>query len=107
MCIEDVRLGRAVAVSELHPRVGATSSLIVQSAPNRVVLIFYPPVSGTVTYSLLPGVTAGRGLLLTTTSAPMVFDIKKHGNLTTQAWYAIHSVGGVVCPIQEGLLEQQ
>lgn len=107
MCIEDVRLGREIAVQEQSIRLTTANKIVIDASPNRVTLIIYPPLSGTLTLSLTPVAIAGKGVVLVPASSPLHFDIRKHGNLVCQAWHGIHSVGGVNMVYQEGLLERQ
>lgn len=107
MCMEDVRLGRKVAVTETVVPLLVSAVVVADYSPKRTLLIFYPPVSGTTTLSIGNTAVAGSGVTMTANSSPLILDIQKQGNLVTQRWFAIHSAGGVNCVFHEGLLEQE
>lgn len=92
MCIEDVRLGRQSIWSENNVPVGIASGNLCAASPNRVALVFSPPLAGTVTISTISPVVSGVGFALNAGGLPLMLNIRDHGQMVTQAWFAIASV---------------
>lgn len=105
MCLEDIRLGRQIKSSQESKSVASTATPLIGQEENRVFIIFYPPPSGTITFSPFKDVAAGIGITLPSTGHPIMLDIKTHGLLVTRNWYAVHSVGGVNFTFQVGYLD--
>lgn len=106
MCIEDIRIGRRTVTRELRAIIANTSGIFVQSSPKRTVLVFLPPPSGVLTLSMDDPVTGNQGIVLNTSSPPIVMTVQQWGDVTKRNFFAIHSVGGVVCTAFEGVLEE-
>jgi hypothetical protein len=105
MCMEDVRLGRQIQVSEVQVTVATTVTPLVGDDPDRVMLMIGIPVSGNFFCSTRHDLALNEGFRLVSTAlAFFVFDIKTHGQMVTKAWYGIHSVGGVGVAVIEGRL---
>lgn len=92
--MEDVRLGRKIGVSEDNINVLNASLLVVQDSPKRVLLIFYPPLAGTINITIRSPAVATAGFQLLPTSHPLELNIKDHGQLVSKAWYAISDAAG-------------
>jgi hypothetical protein len=103
--MEDVRLGRKTVTQQRNVTVPVSSIPVVQRSPNRILLVFFPPLSGTITLQVSGTAVQDAGINLTSASHPLVMNVKDYGDVVTKDWDAIHSVGGVTLAILEGLLE--
>jgi len=102
--MEDIRIGRATAGTQSIVPLTTSSEQIVQSDPKRVSLIFFAPVSGTLTVSSRNPVVANEGIIITPATPYITLTLASIGMLVTHEWYGIHSVGSVTSTILEGQL---
>jgi hypothetical protein len=103
--MEDVRLGRLTAVAETNVAVGAASAQIVAASPTRTVLIFSPPVAGSVTLSTIGPVVLNTGFQLNAGGLPLMLNVEDHGTFVSQAWFGIASAPTSI-QVGQGLLAQ-
>lgn len=106
MCIEDIRLGRLTAVSEVNVAVGVASAQVIAASPLRTELIFSPPVAGSVSLSTISPVVLNTGLQLNAGGPPIALNIRDHGQLCSQAWFGIAS-GATSIQVFSGILSVQ
>ncbi len=104
MCMEDIKIGRRSNSTIEHVAADAAAYQIAQANNQRITLIIYPPVSGTLMVSTKSTPTLTAGIPLTSSSEPLVFDIKLHGTLVQRPFFAIHSVGAIFTAVGEVLL---
>lgn len=107
MCMEDVRIGRRATFAETDVAVGVASVLLVAASPNRFSLVLGAPLVGTFTFSTNTPAVSGVGLQLTAGQPPLVLNIKDHGQMVTQNWYAICSGAGQTCFVGSNILVDQ
>ena len=106
MCMEDIRLGRKTITNELPLTIGATAIEVAAAMPLRTTLVLGAPLTGQVTYSLNPNVTAGQGLNVQLGSSAVTLTIQDHGDMVRQTWYAIGSGVGLKAAIYQTLLTE-
>lgn len=104
MCMEDVRLGRQAAFSEADVAVGVVSVQLLTAAPTRFSLVLGAPLVGTFTFSTTSPVVSGVGLQLTAGQPPIILNVKDHGQMVVQTWFAICSGAGQTCFVGQTLL---
>lgn len=107
MCMEDVRLGRMMTGEEINTVVGLAATPVIDFDTERSFILFSPPLSGIMTFSIFPTMVAGSGLNIAAGQDEVSMDIQTHGNLVTKAWFAIHSVGGIVATVYIGRLDKK
>lgn len=105
MCMEDIRLGRQSLWTETNTAVGIASGNLVAGSPTRDVLIFSPPLAGTVTISTVSPVVAGVGFALNAGGLPLMLNIRDHGAMVTAAWFSIATAATSI-QVGQGLLAQ-
>lgn len=105
--MEDVRLGRKIAIVITNTVQTGTPQPIVDSDPDRVFLIFYPVLGSSPQLSTSPSPSATNGFRLLETNPPLMFDIKTHGQLVTKAWYMNGSITGDPVCVHQGRLEAE
>ena len=105
MCMEDVRLGRVTRCGERRINLTVVSQRVIDQSKHRRTLILFPPPSGTTTFSIRDPVAANVGIVIPASSPPVTLTLDEHGDIVTKAFFAIHSVGGVVSVYIEGTLE--
>ncbi|MEQ1735690.1 MAG: hypothetical protein ABL886_04725 [Rhodoglobus sp.] len=71
----------------------ATAAQIVGPSEQRAALLFSPPTSGGVTYTVStePGVALGAGLNLSSTTGPLLLTEERFGDAVKKPWFAIAS----------------
>ena len=109
MCLEDVRLGRktyystrTVSVPDgvstvLCPSVSTRVSISIRLGSNQDVKVL--PTQG--------GNVVTDGILLTLSGHPIEWQIDRHGNAVTAAWYASGSGGAGTVIVTETFLEEK
>lgn len=107
MCLQDVLIGRNTHGQPYSKTIGATATLLFGRAKNRFSFIIGQPGSGTLTVWPDPAVTANVGIILTSASAPLTICLKDYGDLVNDAWFGIHSVGGVNVAIAELIFDHK
>jgi hypothetical protein len=107
MCMEDVRIGRRAAFTEADVAVGVVSVQLIVAAPNRYSLVLGAPLVGTFTFSTNTPAVSGVGLQLTAGQPPINLNVRDHGQMVTQGWYAICSGAGQTCFVGSTLLSDQ
>lgn len=105
--MEDIRIGRKTAVVEKSVTVALTNTEFIDYDAKRVMLIIFPPASGTLTISVGKDPATNSGITLPSTGNPIVLDIKIHGQLVTKAFTAVHSAGAVKCYYYQGHLDDE
>lgn len=107
MCMEDFNLGRETEMSQKLVTVpNATSILLIDRNPNRVALVIGDPSASVVTISRRNDVTSGQGIHLNNGNVPMVLNIKDHGNIVTEEFYAIATAGTPTVCVWESILRK-
>lgn len=89
------RMRNSIAQQIVAPVVVAPGTPIVTANKKRLALIISPPASGTFTVSLNSGTTTGGGMIMATTSSPLMLNIWDHGHLVRETFHISHSAGGV------------
>lgn len=106
MCMEDIILGRATRTTEHIRSLTNASTPVIDYSNRRIKLTIYPPPSGTLTLSIKSPAVANKGIILLSTSMPLVMTVETHGDIVTKQWYGIHSAGGVTFTYYDGELEK-
>lgn len=105
MCLEDIRLGRKIAVVETNYIVGAAQTILCDDDPSRVMLTFWPSPTDTLILSSLMVMGATDGGALTLNAGPLTMDIKTHGLIVTRRWTGrmLNGLASNIC-VQQGRL---
>lgn len=98
-------MAKSLAFQRVEAITTAPGTPAVPADERRLALIISPPSSGTFTISLNTGTTTGGGIILTTTSNPLMLNIWDHGHIVRETFHISHSAGGVNIGVWE-LLEQ-
>ena len=93
MCWEDIAIGRMMKGGFRSLQLTTASLSMLSPSPTRSLIVLNPPSQGRVTYSIAPRAVDLLGIVLTSGDAPVVLDIKKHGDLVTRGWQAIGVAG--------------
>lgn len=107
MCMEDVRIGRAVATEERTQSITNTAVFVIDEDPNRYSITFFahPTDAYVVSSQFTP--TASIGMNIPAGSVPLHLNIRDHGHVVTKGFQAIGPVGGITITFLVGTLEKQ
>lgn len=94
MCIEDVKIGRATRAALIATVISnATVTEILPEDRNRYAIVIGAPSAGTAFISDKSDVTVLTGIPIATGQAPLVLDIKTHGEIVRCKLFALASAG--------------
>ena len=94
MCIEDVRIGRASRAALISTVLSnVTVQEILPEDKDRYAIVIGAPTSGTAFISDKADVTVLTGIPIATGQAPLVLDIKTHGEMARCKLFALASAG--------------
>lgn len=94
MCIEDVKIGRATRASLLPSVLSAAAvTEILPEDRDRYAIVIGAPSAGTAFISDRNDVTVLTGIPIVVGQAPLVLDIKTHGEMVRCKLFAIASAG--------------
>lgn len=104
--MEDVRLGRRIAITETFVAIDVTPKLVVDASPKRVFLIISSDqgASSWVSTNPLPGVQ--QGIQVPSSLNSLMLDIKTHGQLLFKKLFA-QATGPMNITIIEGRLAEE
>lgn len=93
MCIEDVRLGRAMTGTFSFGSVGTTAAQLIRGNQRRSSLVISCPATARVTLSDQPGQAIDQGLTLPAGGSPLRLSIQQDGAWITKILYAVGAAG--------------
>lgn len=104
MCWEDVTIGTMIGSGEKQITTDGLQQSVVGSNPNRATLMLFPPSSGTLNVSTVPGVTTTTGIRLSASVPPLILTLEEHGTIVQREWFGIGSAAGLSFSVIEGIL---
>ena len=107
MCMEDVRLGRKEMPQEHFITVTTSSQQLLPPAPDRAALMISSALAGNLTLSINQGVVSGSGINRGAGTAPLILNVKDHGQLVTSGWWGIMDAGTEVIACYETMLGER
>jgi len=107
MCMEDVRMGRAVSSVMLSININnITSTLVLDNDPMRTVIVFSASNANDIMLRTDDNTVSG-GLYIPTASPAITLTVAEHGHIVTKAWYAFSTTGAPTINIIVGSLEKK
>jgi hypothetical protein len=105
--MQDWKIGKRAIGVESNPSINnAAFSVLVLPSQKRIALVISPPESGFITISMKNVPVAGDGIRLASGHAPLLLNMKDHGNIVQQPLQAIHSAATQTITVWETFVSE-
>lgn len=105
--MEDINIGRRTATVIRYLLSTGAAQILADEDRDRVMLIFFPPNTGTLFVSTDPNMTNSQGIRIPTAGPPVILRVETHGQLVMKRWFGFDATAAHDLTVAEGHLEKQ